>query len=154
MSKQEDNPQADENQQSLPSPKEIALQLASWGKKVFPCHEFTVYKTKADGTAEADGNGKPIVLYKEKAPYIRNGFCGASSNPIIISSWWTKWPGALIGLPTGTVNDITVVDLDPDPEAGILLQTSSQDPGCSTRLPGRDHTKGGPAHILSRYARD
>ena len=117
-----DSPQPEENQKAAASPLEKALLLASHGLSVFPCRETTVYRKRTDGTVEKDCDGKPSIKFKAKAPYISNGFHGASRDPVTISRWWASWPQALIGLPTGEVNGITVVDLDPEPEAGITLE--------------------------------
>ena len=73
-------------------PSETAMRLASLGFKVFPC------------------NGKK--------PITAHGFKNASSDPQTIIEWWTKYPAANIGMVTGVINGIAVVDLDDKPEKG------------------------------------
>jgi Bifunctional DNA primase/polymerase, N-terminal len=62
-----------------------AMELAKHGIKVFPCRP-------------------------DKAPYIARGFHDASKDPEVIRHWWTRWPNALIGIPTG--EKFVVVDCD------------------------------------------
>lgn len=71
-----------------------ALLLTSFGWHVFPC--------RAD-----------------KRPLTSRGFKDASRDRDQIIAWWEATPGALIGLATGAVSGIAVVDLDIDAEKGI-----------------------------------
>lgn len=48
---------------------------------------------------------------KAKAPFIRNGFLGATTSQDIVLEWWTQWPQALVGYWTGASN-VVVLDLD------------------------------------------
>ena len=36
----------------------------------------------------------------------------ATSSVGVIRDWWTKWPNALVGVPTGKSNGFTVLDVD------------------------------------------
>jgi Bifunctional DNA primase/polymerase, N-terminal len=63
-----------------------AMNLARQGLPVFPC--------RADN----------------KAPLTTNGFLDARTNSDIVQGWFTKWPDALIGVPTGI--KFGVLDLD------------------------------------------
>ena len=48
------------------------------------------------------------------------GFRNASLDAAKILEWWTRWPDAQIGLPTGAVNHLFVVDIDgPEGERAI-----------------------------------
>lgn len=42
----------------------------------------------------------------------RNGVKDASKDPVQIRAWWGKWPNANIGIATGEVSAITVVEAD------------------------------------------
>src|SRR5699024_406806 len=53
-----------------------------------------------------------------KAPYLANGFKGASSDPGQVQSWWQQWPNALIGV---AIPDHLIV-LDIDPRNGATLK--------------------------------
>ena len=63
-----------------------ALKLARQGITVFPCK---------------DAN---------KAPLTQHGFKDASADGNVVHEWWTRWPDALIGVPTGV--KFCVLDLD------------------------------------------
>jgi len=73
---------------------DFALRYASKGKPVFPCREID--------------NGE----YKIKSPYISGGFKNATTDPEQIKKWWTEYPNALIGIPTGKSSNLAIVDLD------------------------------------------
>lgn len=53
------------------------------------------------------------IHYKSKVPVTKNGFKDATNNIEQIKKWWTEYPNANIGLPTGKINDIIVIDVDP-----------------------------------------
>lgn len=74
-----------------------AVELAQSGMKVLPC--------KPSGE-------------QAKAPYLSNGFKGASSDPGQVQSWWQQWPNALIGV---AIPDHLIV-LDIDPRNGATLE--------------------------------
>lgn len=77
------------------------------------------------------------------------GFKDATTNPSQIREWWGKHPNAGIGIPTGTVSGIVVLDLDRkhgDPAAMLdsLAQAIGQDPPeTATSLTG-----GGGRHLV------
>jgi hypothetical protein len=62
-----------------------AQKLAAHGHVVFPCRQ-------------------------DKAPLTPRGFKDASTDAGTIARWWTTWPDALIGIPTG--DKFVVVDCD------------------------------------------
>jgi hypothetical protein len=66
---------------------ETALNLARNKIKIFPCNQ-------------------------EKEPLVPKGFYDASYEESVIRAWWTKWPNASIGMPTGITNGIIVLDVD------------------------------------------
>jgi hypothetical protein len=47
-----------------------------------------------------------------KHPLTRAGFHEASSDVDQVRAWWARWPGANIGMPTGSTSGIEVVDID------------------------------------------
>src|SRR5215471_6858771 len=47
-----------------------------------------------------------------KRPLTKNGFKDATRDVEQITRWWAEHPDANIGLPTGAVNQISVVDID------------------------------------------
>lgn len=48
----------------------------------------------------------------DKLPIMMGGFKGATLNPKMVRDWWTQWPHANIGIPTGQVSGIWVLDID------------------------------------------
>lgn len=67
---------------------EAALKYASLGLKVFPC------------------------IPKTKKPMTTHGFHDATTEAKTIKSWWTKNPDANIGIATGAVSGILIIDVD------------------------------------------
>jgi len=47
-----------------------------------------------------------------KRPLTPAGFNDASSDIDQVSAWWARWPGANLGMPTGSVSGVDVVDID------------------------------------------
>ncbi len=75
-------------------PAEAAIELARRDFLIFPC----------DPSPEGG-----------KRPLLSNGFKGASKNPRMVEGWFKKsssYRGALIGLVTGAINKIAVLDID------------------------------------------
>lgn len=50
----------------------------------------------------------------DKRPYTDNGFRDATTDPEVVKHWWKRWPKALVGVPTGRISRLVVVDIDPD----------------------------------------
>ena len=58
-------------------------------------------------------DGIPIFPCKlNKQPYVAGGFKAATTDPNQVRAWWSKWPDALIGMPTGAASGTAVLDLD------------------------------------------
>lgn len=77
---------------------QIAFKLAKIGLRVFPCHSGGLNKKKV------------------KTPLVKNGFHSATVEIEQLHRWWLKWPNALVGMPTGKVTGISVLDVDVDKE--------------------------------------
>jgi putative DNA primase/helicase len=73
---------------------DAALAFARVGIPVFPCRETVTKEQKA------------------KAPYTAHGFRDATTDEAQIAAWWARWPGALIGMPTGAASGVDVLDVD------------------------------------------
>jgi hypothetical protein len=56
--------------------------------------------------------GNPDCDSIGKHPRISGGFKGATLNPEQVCRWWQQWPDANIGIATGAVSGIVVIDLD------------------------------------------
>ena len=70
---------------------EAAARFAAAGVPVFPC---------------VPGEKRPLVL---------RGFHDATADPAQVAEWWSRWPSANIGIPTGAVSGVEVVDVDVHP---------------------------------------
>lgn len=59
-------------------------------------------------------SGIPVFPCKpaDKTPYTVHGFKDASTDEPQILSWWATWPDAMIGVPTGKVSSLWVLDVD------------------------------------------
>lgn len=80
----------------------------------------------------------------DKRPYTEHGFRAATCNIGQIADWWTRWPDALLGVPTGRLSGIDVLDIDP---AGIGWYTER----APTLAAGRVHrTRREGYHLLYR----
>ncbi len=89
-----------ENQTQL-----AALSLASAGFRVFPMHEPTF-----------DGRGctcnKTKCRNPGKHPRVGGGFKSASTDEPKIRSLWNRYPTANIGIATGNISNLLVIDVD------------------------------------------
>jgi putative DNA primase/helicase len=73
---------------------EAVLHYAEHGLPVFPCNP------------------------KTKAPLVKGGFHSATTDEALIRGWWSQWPTAMVGMPTGVKSGIDVLDLDVDASKG------------------------------------
>jgi hypothetical protein len=99
-----------------------ALALARKGLPVFPCHPGT------------------------KRPLTQHGFKDASTDEAVITAWWTKWPDALIGIPTGY--RFSALDVDGPRHLQALIWFEQQ--GQSLAGNRRHYTRSGGFHVLMR----
>lgn len=70
---------------------QAAARLAAAGVPVFPC---------------VPGGKRPLV---------EHGFHEATTDTRQVASWWRRWPGANVGVPTGQESGLEVVDVDQKP---------------------------------------
>ncbi|WP_454138060.1 bifunctional DNA primase/polymerase [Microbacterium paulum] len=50
-----------------------------------------------------------------KRPLVEHGFHDATTDERQVGAWWRRWPQANIGIPTGAVSGVEVVDVDVHP---------------------------------------
>jgi hypothetical protein len=106
------------------SVREVALALADGGTPVFPC------------------------VREGKRPLTSNGFHDAISDSQQVCSWWTRWPDANIGIPTGDVSGIEVVDIDVAGAAsGFPMLERASRAGLVGRELARVRTPSGGLHL-------
>ena len=84
---------------------DAALAYANRGLPVFPLQSCANGLCSC-GDADCDSPGKH--------PRNANGLTGGTCDPERIVPWWEMWPDSNIGLVTGEVSGITVVDVDGD----------------------------------------
>lgn len=77
---------------------------------VFPCHWIEDGHCSCGQTDCSAG----------KHPLTPAGFKDASTDPLLIKAWWSKWPLANIGIPTGMISKTAVVDVDDKSAFAIL----------------------------------
>ena len=101
---------------------DTAAVLASQGLPVFPCLE-------------------------NKAPACKHGFKDAVREPAAVRHLWRRYPGPLIGVPTGPASGFDALDIDPRHGGQVWWQANIH------RLPEtRLHRTGsGGLHVLFRY---
>ncbi|EHJ97738.1 bifunctional DNA primase/polymerase [Agrobacterium tumefaciens] len=89
------------------TPLELAQHYVSEGWPVFPCRSHA-----EEHNDQATGE---IITLGEKTPLTPNGFKGATRFPRIIERWWSDWPDAAVGLPTGEKTGFFALDIDNKP---------------------------------------
>ena len=85
---------------------EAALAAARRGWPVIPLHS----PTKA-GTCTCR---KKVCDSPAKHPRTAHGLKDGTTDEKIIRGWWSRWPRANLGICTGAVSGLVVVDVDPD----------------------------------------
>lgn len=99
-----------------------AIDLAERGFAVFPC-------------------------LPSKVPATPRGFHDATNDPGAVRKLWQRWPGALIGIPTGRTNGFDVLDVDPR-HGGDTWHDAHRHNLPDTRI---HRTRSGGLHILFRH---
>ncbi len=110
---------------------QIAQNVArNFGWPVFPCS----LDTKAPTRPESQGG---------------HGFKDATTDPAEIAELWRRWPGGLIGIATGEVSGIDVLDVDVKHEMAVKWWTVA-----SKRVPPTRtyRTRGGGFHVYFQHA--
>lgn len=82
---------------------DAALSYARRGMAVLPLH------CAIDGKCSC---GKDDCSSPGKHPHTKTGLKEASKDPAQIADWWRKWPNANVGIVTGKVSGIVVLDID------------------------------------------
>lgn len=101
--------EADEESNAL---LKAALEYAARGWPVFPCWWIENGRCACPKGAEPDHSSPGKHPIANAAPH---GVKNAVVDPKQITKWWTRWPKANIGLATGVVSGLVVVDLDIKP---------------------------------------
>lgn len=90
------------------------------------------------------------IYYKGKAPITQHGFKDATNDIKQIKTWWELFPNAGIGLPTGSINNIVVLDIDPRNGGNFSFERLVDE---NENLPHTVHceTGGGGFHLYFNY---
>src|SRR5215813_4937010 len=89
------NGQSNHKRRGAEEAAEAALAVVrALGVRVFPCAPRRLGNAKA------------------KTPLVKNWSHVATSDAAQIRAWWSKWPDALIGVPTGSASGFFVADKD------------------------------------------
>lgn len=81
-----------------------ALAYARHGFPVFPCNPIS---------DKARGSKMPLVAGESEKGKRDGGHWLATTDLIQVERWWRRWPGALIGFPSGARTKTVVIDIDP-----------------------------------------
>ncbi len=100
-----------------PSLLECALQFGGRKWCVFPLHSVR------DGQCTC---GRDCGKNAGKHPRVKGGFKAATTDAHQIDAWWRKWPDANIGIATGTVSGLIVIDIDGADGLGALKSLVAQ----------------------------
>lgn len=119
-------------------PVEAIVRLAE-KYPVFPCRR----------DAEEIVVGGVTKLYKSKSPLTQDGLYDATQDVDQIRAWWNRWPTAIVGVPTGALTRLVVVDYDTGKTdaAGQTWVQENVEALMSTRCHG---TLSGGKHYLFR----
>lgn len=120
-----------------------ALWYAENGLPVFPL----AWRPKGGGCS----CGRADCSAKGKHPMIPGGFHSATKDPAIIKSWWAAWPDANIGLPTGPVSGLWVLDIDPKHGGDETLDNLILEYGRFTDAAAVQITGGGGKHLAFKW---
>ncbi len=121
--------------------KQQALYYASLDWAVFPVHGTKNGRCTC-GNAECPDEGKH--------PRSKHGFKDATTHEAKIRSWWSKWPEANIGIATGAVSGIVVIDVDPAHGGNDSLEAAKKSLGPLSAGPVA-RTGGGGRHLVVAY---
>ncbi len=108
---------------------EAALALARLGLSVIPLHSPNL---PLPAGAEPDSAGKrPLVPWKE--------FQTRRATEQEIGAWWTEWPEANIGVVTGAISNVIVVDFDGEDGLATMRTLNPVPPTWRSRTGGGEH---------------
>ncbi len=119
-----------------------ALRYLSLGWPVLPLHH-----PLSNGSCSC---AKPDCSSKAKHPRTKNGVRDASLDPLTVCQWWTQWPEANIGLATGSISQLVVIDIDPRHGGDQSWQKWTMQNNIPRTLTTR--TGGGGLHLLFKAA--
>lgn len=112
----------------------FALKYAERGWKVFPLRPRDKIPFPSDELADEQGRG---------------GFWVATGDADTIRKWWSRWPNANIGVATGAVSNLVVLDVDAGHNGETTLANLLVTYGDLPPTPRTDTGGGGHHYIFS-----
>lgn len=103
-------------------------------------------------TVDEDGKcscGASSCRSAGKHPRTKNGSSDATTDRAKIRDWWRRWPNANIGIATGEVSGLVVLDVDPRNGGNSTLRELEADKRVPRTLVAR--TGGGGRHFYCQY---
>lgn len=99
------------------------------------------------------GHGWPVFPVRpDKRPLTEHGRSDATTDNPTIMAWWSRWPSALVGVATGTLSGLVVIDIDVDKATGLNGWDSLAVLGVDTcPITPCDVTPRGGSHLLFRH---
>lgn len=112
---------------------EHALSYLQLGYPVFPVCSPAMVGHKHAGADCKNVGKRPLTLwetYQQRLPTIQE-----------VKTWWTRWPNANIGMPTGKLSGIVVLDADSGEAKKLAMEQGGVDrtPAVFTGKPGGIH---------------
>lgn len=129
----------------MQTPLELAQHYVVQGWPVFPC--------RSHAEEHVDPATGEIITLGEKTPLTPNGFKGATRFPRIIERWWSDWPDAAVGLPTGEKTGLFALDIDNKPGGANGFDWLAEMEAEHGQLPdtARVTSPNGGLHIYFKY---
>lgn len=95
------------------------------------------------------------VKAEEKRPHTPHGCKDAKKDPGAIRAWWKKWPNDSVGIATGSISNLIVIDEDLDDDKGLdgIMAVDAWEKDNNVKLPAtaRAITGRGGAHLYYHY---
>lgn len=106
---------------------------------------------RAAGVLAASGLPVFPVVPDGKRPLTEHGFHESTTDPAQIAAWWRRWPRANIGVPTGHISGLEVVDVDEKPSgSGFPAFDRARRTGLLPGWLALVRTPSGGAHVYFR----
>jgi hypothetical protein len=101
----DDGDLGDSGQMTSETPATAALLLAARGWSVVPIHNVTAGRCSCRRSQCPSAGKHPRVRWER--------WTTRAARPTEIEAWWDRWPDANVGVITGWVSALVVVDIDP-----------------------------------------
>ncbi len=121
---------------------DAAIEYARLGWHVFPLH--------TPGNGRCSCGSSACGKTAGKHPRTSHGLKDATTSEKVIREWWEKWPDANVGILTGALSGLVVVDVDPDKGGKKSLAQLERTYGSLPKTV-EAMTGGGGRHLLFKH---